>query len=138
MSKTTIVKVVGKLAGKMTSGAAGYDIECSEDTVIEPRKVAKVPTGIKLALPPGWKAQVLPRSGLSTGGIFAVVGTIDSDYRGEICVLMYHIHTVPVIVRAGQRVAQLCFTEVPDVTLKRVTRLSSTKRGAGGFGSTGA
>jgi dUTP pyrophosphatase len=99
-----------------------------------------VPTGIKLELPPGLEAQVRPRSGLAAKhgvGVLNGPGTIDSDYRGEVKVILFNLGHTRHRIRAGDRVAQLVFAAVLQVELEPADRLSPTGRGPGGFGHTG-
>lgn len=128
---------------RATSGSSGYDLSSAEDgeIVIAPGAVALVRTGIGLELCPGTEAQVRSRSGLAArNGVFVLnsPGTIDSDYRGEVKVVLANFGHVPFVVRPGERVAQIVFMQVPDVSLSEVAELSETERGAGGFGSSGA
>jgi len=127
---------------KMTQGSSGFDIvaACEEDIIIEPGNVALVPTGFKLAVPPGYEAQVRPRSGLALRksiGVLNSPGTIDSDYRGEVQVILFNFGQEPFTVHRGDRIAQLVFSAVPDVEIEGVEELDETERGQGGFGSTG-
>jgi dUTP pyrophosphatase len=101
---------------------------------------ALIPTGISMALPPGVEAQVRPRSGLAARhGVTCLnsPGTIDSDYRGEIRVILINLGSEPFFVRRGDRIAQLVFTPVLRVSLRVVDDLDPTRRGEGGFGHTG-
>ena len=101
---------------------------------------AAVPTGLALALPDGFEGQVRPRSGLAFAQGLTVInapGTIDSDYRGEVKVLMVNLSTEPVTIERGQRIAQLVVAPVVQARFATVTALDETTRGAGGFGSTG-
>jgi dUTP pyrophosphatase len=108
--------------------------------VIDPGRWASIPTGITLALPDGYEAQVRPRSGLAQRYGVTVLntpGTVDSDYRGEIQVLLINFGGGPYTVRRGMRIAQLVIAPVTRVQLIETERLDETSRGAGGFGSTG-
>ncbi|MGB6854695.1 MAG: dUTP diphosphatase, partial [Thermoanaerobaculia bacterium] len=99
-----------------------------------------VPTGLILELPPGWEGQVRPRSGLAVRhgiGLLNSPGTIDSDYRGEVRVLLVNLGSEPFVVRRGDRIAQLVVAPVAAVEVREAGSLSPTDRGDGGFGSTG-
>lgn len=125
--------------------ASGLDlfaaIPAGTPLVIAPGRYAAVPTGIALALPPGTEAQVRPRSGLARHHGVTVLntpGTIDADYRGEVQVLLINHGTEPFAVTRGMRVAQLVIATVSRIEMREVTALGETRRGSGGFGSTGA
>ncbi|MCY4524895.1 MAG: dUTP diphosphatase [Halobacteriovoraceae bacterium] len=127
-----------------TSHAAGADIRAclgvGERMVIRPKERMLVPTGLAFEIPPGYEIQVRPRSGLSykTGLMLSnSPGTIDSDYRGEIKVIMSNLGAQDEIIRHGDRIAQLVFSPVIQAQFQREETLSSTRRGSGGFGSTG-
>ena len=108
--------------------------------VLAPGERLGVPTGWTMELPPGYEAQVRPRSGLSLRHGIAVVnarGTIDSDYRGEIVVLLVNLGQAPYTIAPGDRVAQMVIAPVVQATVEEVTELSQTVRGGGGFGHTG-
>lgn len=105
-----------------------------------PLERARIPTGLVLEIPPGWEGQVRPRSGLALRHGLTVVnapGTVDSDYRGEVAVLLVNLGTDPYTVRRGDRVAQLVLAPVARVEVREVAETTSTQRGRGGFGSTG-
>jgi dUTP pyrophosphatase len=107
---------------------------------LEPGSRALVPTGLKIALEPGWEAQIRPRSGLALKhGISApnTPGTIDSDYRGEVGVILINLGQEPFVIRRGERIAQMVIAAVTQATILEVDTLDETERGAGGFGSTG-
>lgn len=127
-----------------SDGAAGLDlvaaVEASKPVRIGRGKWALVPTGLSMELPQGIEAQVRPRSGLAMKHGVTVLnspGTIDSDYRGEVQVLLINLGDRPFVVKRGERVAQLVVAAHAHVKIKCVQYLSETKRGAGGFGSTG-
>ncbi len=127
---------------KMTVGSSGFDIfaACSDVVFIEPGKVVRIPAGFQIAIPSGYEGQVRPRSGLALNnriGILNSPGTIDSDYRGEVGVIMYNFGDEDYVVRRGDRIAQLVFCSLPEVDLVRVDELDDTTRGSGGFGHTG-
>jgi dUTP pyrophosphatase len=124
--------------------AAGLDLLAAvpEDApvVLAPGKYALVPTGLAIALPPGYEAQVRPRSGLAAKHGVTVLnapGTVDADYRGEIGVPLINHGEVPFTIRRGERIAQMVIASVVQAELVPVTTLSATARGSGGFGSTG-
>jgi dUTP pyrophosphatase len=124
--------------------AAGLDLLAAvpEDApvILAPGKYALVPTGLSIALPPGYEAQVRPRSGLAARHGVTVLnapGTVDADYRGEIGVPLINHGDVPFTIRRGERIAQMVIASVVQAELVPVTTLSATARGTGGFGSTG-
>ncbi|BCV24983.1 MAG TPA: dUTP diphosphatase [Firmicutes bacterium] len=126
----------------MSPGAAGADLYAAlaAPLTIPPGGRALVPTGLALALPPGWEAQVRPRSGLAWRHGVTVLnspGTIDSDYRGEVQVILVNLGTEPFVVRRGERIAQLVVSPAVQVCFAEVEELPPTERGAGGFGHTG-
>lgn len=124
---------------KTTTGSAGYDLKASRDVTLPVGEIVKVPTGVKLRLPSNYEAQVRSRSGLAARGVIVVnsPGTIDSDYRGEVCVLLQSTKRTHE-VKEGDRIAQLVFQRVPEVYFEAVKALEiDTARGVGGFGSTG-
>lgn len=127
-----------------TQGAAGLDllaaVRADEPLILPPGERALIPTGLAMAVPPGYEAQVRPRSGLALKNGVTVLnspGTIDCDYRGEIGVILLNTGRAPFTVTRGDRVAQLVITAVAQAQLVEVNELPETGRGAGGFGSTG-
>jgi dUTP pyrophosphatase len=125
-----------------TSGSAGVDLAAAvtEEFVLEPNARALVPTGFAIELPAGWEAQVRPRSGLALrhGVVLPnAPGTIDSDYRGEIRVILWNTGSEPFVVKRGDRIAQLVVAPVARVRWVETESLSGTERGPGGFGHTG-
>ena len=125
-----------------TPGSAGMDIRAylEKPVTLQPLERALVPTGLYFELPPGMEAQVRPRSGLALKqGITCLnsPGTIDSDYRGEIKVLLINLSAGAQVIAPGDRIAQLVFQNVEQVHLEPVVELSTTQRAQGGFGSTG-
>jgi dUTP pyrophosphatase len=127
-----------------TAGSAGMDLRAAvaegAPLTLGPGARALVPTGLKMALEPGWEAQVRPRSGLALKhGITCLntPGTIDSDYRGEVGVILVNLGQEPFVIRRGERIAQMVIAPVAQVTVKEVEALDETERGGGGFGSTG-
>ena len=123
---------------KATEESAGWDVHASEYHTLSDNHVTMVDTGIKLEIPQGYEVQVRSRSGLALDGICIAngVGTVDSDYRGVIKILMYSISGMKHIKR-GDRIAQLVISKVQHAEFVAVDTLSDTQRGAGGFGSTG-
>lgn len=123
-----------------TAGAAGMDVVSAEDVVIAPGARHPVATGLALAIPQGFEIQVRPRSGLALKHGITVPntpGTIDSDYRGELKVLLINHGAEPFAIARGDRVAQLVLAPVVHAVWDEVAALDETARGAGGFGSTG-
>lgn len=125
-----------------TAGSAGMDLCAAVDTPVSlaPGARALVPTGLAIALPSGYEAQIRPRSGLALKQgvtLLNTPGTIDSDYRGEIGVIMVNLGDVPVEVTRGMRIAQMVIAPVILAQWRVVEGLDETDRGAGGFGSTG-
>ena len=126
-----------------TLGAAGMDVCSNEDVEIAPGKVVAVKTGLYFEIPDGYAVNVMPRSGLSmkTGlRVANSVGLLDSDYRGNLCILLWNTDSVSYMVKKGDRIAQLVLSKVPQISWVSVAtknELSSTDRGANGFGSTG-
>ena len=122
--------------------SAGHDLRAAveESTVLAPGARQLVPTGLVLEIPPGWEGQVRPRSGIALRHGVTLVntpGTIDSDYRGEIKVLMINLGEEEFLVERGDRIAQIVFAPVSEVELEESLELGGTRRAAGGFGSTG-
>jgi len=125
-----------------TAQASGMDLHAAnqEPVVIAPGQVVLIPTGLKLALPAGYEAQVRPRSGLALRQAITVLnspGTIDADYRGEVCVILLNAGAEPFTVRRGDRVAQMVIAPVVQAELHQVEELPDTSRAGGGFGHTG-
>lgn len=119
---------------------AAFDLRSRVDIELPVRRSILVPTGLFLELPTGFEAQIRPRSGLALKHDIMLTnspGTIDAGYRGEIGIIVYNGGTEPFAVRRGDRIAQLVVARLPEIELKRVERLSESRRGAGGFGSTG-
>jgi dUTP pyrophosphatase len=126
-----------------TADAAGADLVAALEVplTLAPGERKDVPTGIAMALPAGWEAQVRPRSGLALRQGITVLnspGTIDADYRGEIRVILINLGSVPVTIARGDRIAQLVIAPVSRAEWQVASELPSTVRGAGGFGSTGS
>ncbi len=123
-----------------TAGSAGLDLRAAEDFKLAPGARCLVPTGIAIALPAYFEAQVRPRSGLAVKHGVTVLnapGTIDSDYRGEIKVPVINLGTEEFVIRRGDRIAQMVIAPVQQAMLQEVESLDATQRGAGGFGSSG-
>ena len=125
-----------------TSASAGMDLRANldADIVLEPLARCLVPTGLFMALPEGFEAQVRPRSGLAIKHGISVLnapGTIDADYRGEVKVILVNLSGEPFVIRDGERIAQLVVARHEQVCWEEVETLESTARGAGGFGHTG-
>ena len=132
------------LPAYQTALAAGLDLLAAvpEDKpiILAPGKYALVPTGLTIALPSGYEAQIRPRSGLAAKHGVTVLnapGTVDADYRGEIGVLLINHNDAPFAIRRGERIAQMVIAAVVRAELIPVATLSATDRGTGGFGSTG-
>ncbi len=124
-----------------TKGSSGYDLRAAvdEDVLVQPGRLAMVPTGLKLEMPHGLEAQVRPRSGLAAHhqvGVLNSPGTIDSDYRGEVKVLLFNFGDTAFHIARGDRIAQLVFGRVYHPNIE-VRGLSETERSSGGFGHTG-
>jgi dUTP pyrophosphatase len=125
-----------------TVGSAGLDLVAAvtEPVMLRPGERALIPTGISLALPAGYEAQVRPRSGLALKHGITVLnspGTIDADYRGEVAVILVNLGQEQVAITRGMRIAQLVVAPVTRATLTEVSELPESARGEGGFGSTG-
>ncbi len=125
-----------------TEHAAGLDLVAAveSDVVLSPLERSAVPTGLEVAIPVGYEGQVRARSGRALREGLAVVnapGTIDADYRGEVKVLVVNLGAEPLVIRRGERIAQLVIAPVARAVVHEVARLADTARGSGGFGSTG-
>ena len=130
------------LPERATAHASGFDLRaCVFGPLVVPVGArALIPTGVAIAVPPGYEAQLRPRSGLALKSGVTLLnspGTIDADYRGEVGVILVNHGTVPVTIARGDRIAQMVIQTVPDVDLEPVDELPETERGAGGFGHTG-
>ena len=124
-----------------TAQSAGMDLAAAvtADVILAPGSRALIPTGLAIALPDGYEAQVRPRSGLAAKNGVTVLnspGTIDADYRGEVKIILANLGSEPLVVQRGMRIAQLVVTPVTRVVWQEARSLSETARGAGGFGST--
>ena len=144
--KEITVKVVNKSGNQLpaysTPDSAGMDLRASlsEPVELAPMQRALIPTGIYIALPKGYECQIRPRSGLALKHGVTVLnspGTIDADYRGEICVILVNLSDRPFVVNNGERICQMVVTRYNRVEWEQVDSLDETERGAGGFGHTG-
>jgi len=131
-----------RLPQRATEGASGLDlfayINESSKTVVLEEKPKLIGTGIALEVPSGYEAQIRPRSGLSAKGVLVALGTVDSDYRGEVMVTMYTVGRHNGFeLKHGDRIAQLVIGKLADLPIEEVSELSATERGAHGHGSTG-
>ena len=125
-----------------SQGSSGMDIRASvkERVLLKPGEIKLIPTGLAVSVPPGYEAQIRPRSGLALHhgiGMVNSPGTIDSDYRGEIGIIMINWGTEPFAIKNGDRIAQMVFSRVYRADLLEVNDLDATFRGHGGFGHTG-
>jgi dUTP pyrophosphatase len=131
-----------ELPGYATEGSAGMDIRAAvnSDVVLEPGELKMIPTGFVIELPQGYEAQIRPRSGLAARhaiGVLNAPGTIDSDYRGEVKILVMNFGKDRFTVRRGDRIAQMIVAPYTRVSWDEVDKLNETDRGSGGFGHTG-
>ena len=130
------------LPQQMSAGAAGFDLHAAvqDPVTIAPGARTLIPTGLALAIPCGFEAQVRPRSGLAIRHGITLLnspGTIDSDYRGEVHLILANLGSHEFVVTRGARIAQMVISELARVTIVEVQALTATERGDGGFGSTG-
>lgn len=130
------------LPSRMSAEAAGFDLPAAviEPVVLQPGEIRLIPCGFAMAVPPGYEAQIRPRSGLASKFGITLIntpGTIDSDYRGEVHVPLINLGQAPFTVERGARIAQMVIAPVPAVTMVEVKELDETSRGSGGFGHTG-
>ena len=140
------VKIINKshhqLPAYETIQSAGMDLRANleESITLQPMQRCLVPTGLFMALPAGYEAQVRPRSGLAIKKGITVLnapGTIDADYRGEVCVVLINLSNEPFVINDGERIAQMVIAKYEQVNWSEVDVLDETERGAGGFGHTG-
>jgi len=140
------IKIINKSKNKLpeyaTSNSAGMDLRAEVDqlTVLKPMETKLIKTGLYIQLPTGYEAQIRPRSGLAFKKNITVInspGTIDADYRGEIGVALINLSSEEFEVKQGERIAQMVITKHEHAQWTEVDELNKTKRGAGGFGSTG-
>ena len=144
--KSSLVKVkkihaLAVVPKRATVESAGFDLHCIEDFSIRPGEHFTAHTGLAFEIPPGYVMLIYPRSGnAKKHGITLsnAVGVVDSDYRGEVMILMYNAGTHEVFFQAGDRIAQAIIHTLPDIELIECEELSETERGRGGFGSTGS
>lgn len=141
--RVKIIKEEGVLLPQyMTEESAGMDVRAllEESVVLNSLERALIPTGIKMEIPSGYEVQVRPRSGLAIKNGITLLnspGTIDSDYRGEIKIILVNLSSEPFEVKNGERVAQLVIQKVYQMELEETNQLDETERNSGGFGSTG-
>jgi dUTP pyrophosphatase len=131
------------LPAYQTAGSAGMDLQAAlrGEQVIAPGQWALIPTGLRIAVPPGYEAQVRPRSGLALRHGLTLLntpGTIDSDYRGPVAVILFNAGSEPYVVRRGDRIAQMVIAPVCRAELAEVEAVDDTDRSGGGFGHTGS
>lgn len=140
------IQVINKskhpLPAYATEQSAGMDLRANLDTpiVLKPMQCCLVPTGLYMALPKGYEAQVRPRSGLAIKkgiGVLNAPGTIDADYRGEICVILINLSAEDFVIEDGERIAQMVIARHEQPEWEEVEVLEDTQRGTGGFGHTG-
>lgn len=140
------VQIINKskhpLPAYATPLSAGLDLRANIESAVtlQPMERKLIPTGLYIALPEGYEAQVRPRSGLALKKGITVLnspGTIDADYRGEICVILINLSTEPFIIEDGERIAQMVIARHEQAQWEQVEILNETERGAGGFGHTG-
>ena len=126
----------------MSKNASGMDLHAciARKVILRPFERKLIPTGIRISIPRGYEIQIRPRSGLAWEygiGVLNSPGTIDSDYRGEVKVILINLGKTPFVINPNQRIAQMVVNRVEQVDLKVVKRLKNTERGIGGFGHTG-
>ena len=140
------VKIVNRSRHKLpeygTEHAAGMDIRANldEPVVLKPMQRVLIPTGLYIELPEGYEAQIRPRSGLALKkgiGILNSPGTIDADYRGEVCIILVNLSSETFVIEDGERIAQMVIAKHEQPVWQEVEVLDETERGAGGFGHTG-
>lgn len=138
------VKVINKsknlLPEYKTPGSSGVDLRSTEEITLYRGDSVMVGTGLYLAIPEGYEAQIRPRSGLAANHGITVLntpGTIDADYRGEIKVILHNTSVIPYTIEEGERIAQMVFNKVERVAFEEVNSLDDTERGDGGFGHSG-
>jgi dUTP pyrophosphatase len=140
--KVRLLKKDAVVPARQSAGAAGFDMYACIDAPLplSPFDRAAIPTGIALEIPPGYEGQVRPRSGLAKNKGVTVLnspGTIDSDYRGEITIILINLGKDCVMIQNGERIAQIVFSPVQNAVMSVTDNLSVTERGGKGFGSTG-
>lgn len=146
LSQPVTIKIKAKdkelIPAYATAGAAGADLRAclAEPITIPPHSAKLIPTGLFLEIPPGYEVQVRPRSGLALKNLISVLnspGTIDSDYRGELQIILMNHANEPFVVTHGMRIAQMVVAACLQATFEEAQELSATDRATGGFGSTG-
>ncbi|MBC7520175.1 MAG: dUTP diphosphatase [Sandarakinorhabdus sp.] len=144
MTKVEFLRLAGNadmpLPAYASAGAAGFDLRAAVSLTLEPGAFAMVPTGFAMAIPAGFEMQVRPRSGLAAKHGVTVLntpGTIDSDYRGEVAVILINHGNAAFAIARGDRIAQGVIAAAAQTDLVEVEKIDATSRGAGGFGSTG-
>jgi dUTP pyrophosphatase len=126
-----------KLPGYGHPGDAGLDLYSAVDHVLAPGSVFAVPTGIKMAIPPGYVGLVWDKSGISLKGVHRLAGVVDAGYRGEVQVVMVNLGGEPFAIKPGMKIAQMLIQPIVAVSVVETEALDETSRGEGGFGSTG-
>ena len=129
-----------ELPAYQTEGAAGMDVRAVEERMLQPGETALIPTGFSIAVPVGFEAQLRPRSGLALKNGITLLnspGTIDSDYRGPVGVILTNLGHEPFYIHRGDRIAQMVIAKVERAEWEIVESLEETRRGEGGFGSSG-
>jgi dUTP pyrophosphatase len=136
-----IILLAGSAPVYKTPGSAAMDLQASHDYTMQPwrldQRVHKIRLGIHMAIPRGYYGMIHGRSGLASEGILAHTGVIDSDYRGEVAVMLFNMGSQSKTIKAGDRIAQLAIIPIMQVNPVVVAKLEETERGDGGFGSTG-
>lgn len=123
---------------KAHSTDSGFDLKSVEEFSLEPGEIKLISTGIRLALPKGYEAQVRPKSGLSSKGFMVYLGTVDNEYRGEVKVIAQNNSIKKIDIKDGQKIAQIVFNKLDNIELLELSNIQEdTERGDGGFGSTG-
>ena len=123
-----------------TPGSAGMDLRAAEACILQPMERRAVATGVRVAIPTDWEGQIRPRSGLALRQGLSIPnapGTIDSDYRGELKVLLINLGREPIAIDRGMRIAQMVLAPAPQASIEQTDNLDETVRGDSGFGSTG-
>jgi dUTP pyrophosphatase len=120
-----------------TKGASGADIKARGDHIIYAYQTKKIPVGVQFEIPEGFELQLRPRSGLSSKGILGQLGTIDEDFTGEVCAIIYNSTDAPLHIKDGDRVGQVVLAPIHRAEFTIVDEIKKTDRGDGGFGSTG-
>jgi deoxyuridine 5'-triphosphate nucleotidohydrolase len=129
-----------ELPSYQTAGAAGMDVRAAEDRWVQPQETVLIPTGFSMEIPPGFEAQLRPRSGLALKHGITLLnspGTIDSDFRGEVKVILTNLGHEPFVIRRGDRIAQMVIAKVEHARIEVATELNDSERGHGGFGHSG-